>query len=100
MTEISGIRGTPPSVAEVTPPVPNQRSLIVTGPLTVDRRTTTGSLPRRRGRARSSQSRLPLRHAAARQLHGECCDDVISTPDWKLAGTLTVSGPLDARAVR
>jgi len=47
------------------------RSLIVTGPFTVDSLTTTASEPRRMLRVRSSQSRLALRHASARQLQGE-----------------------------
>ena len=66
------------SVAGVSPA---QLPSIVTGPLTVEMRTTTGSGPKRMLLDRSSQSRLPLRHAARRQVHGELNDDEISTPE-------------------
>ena len=53
----------------------------VTGPLSVEMRTTTGSPPTRSERDRSSQSRFPVRHAETRQVQGEWNDEEISTPD-------------------
>ena len=52
-----------------------------TGPFTVEICATTGSPPNFSDRVRSSQSRLPARHSAMRQFHGELPLEVISTPE-------------------